>query len=108
MESVQLSKTYFLNKITYVNLRWIAITGQFITINTVKFVFGFEFNYFLANIIVFLGATSNVALIYLYKETQLSEKSSFYFLVLDIFQLSFLLYLKYFSWVRCNTFIDLV
>ena len=93
MESVQLSKTYFLNKITYVNLRWIAITGQFITINTVKFVFGFEFNYFLANIIVFLGATSNVALIYLYKETQLSEKSSFYFLVLDIFQLSFLLYL---------------
>ena len=93
MESVQLSKTYFLNKITYVNLRWIAITGQFITINTVKFVFGFEFNYFLANIIVFLGATSNVALIYLYKEIQLSEKSSFYFLVLDIFQLSFLLYL---------------
>ena len=93
MEIVQSSKTYSLNKITYVNLRWIAIIGQFVTINTVKFIFGFEFNFLLANIIVFLGAISNLALIYLYKKTLLSEKLSFYFLILDIFQLSFLLYL---------------
>jgi len=93
MESDHPTKDYYLNKVTYINLRWIAVIGQFITINTVKFIFGFEFNYLLANIIVFLGAISNLALIYLYKETQLSEKSSFYFLVLDIFQLSFLLYL---------------
>ena len=93
MEIAQSFKTYSLNKTTYVNLRWIAIIGQFITINTVKFIFGFEFNFILANIIVFFGAISNFALIYLYKKNQLSEKLSFYFLILDIFQLSFLLYL---------------
>jgi len=93
MEFAQSFKTYSLNKTTYVNLRWIAIIGQFITINTVKFIFGFEFNFILANIIVFFGAISNFALIYLYKKNQLSEKLSFYFLILDIFQLSFLLYL---------------
>ena len=46
-------KTHSLNKITYINLRWIAIIGQFVTINSVKFIFGFEFNYILANVIVF-------------------------------------------------------
>ena len=87
------SKTYYLNKITYVNLRWIAIIGQFITVNSVKFIFEFEFNYILANIVVFLGAISNVALIYIFKKTQLSDKLSLNFLIIDIFQLSFLLYL---------------
>ena len=89
------SKTYTfsLNKNTYINLRWIGIIGQFITINTVSFILKFEFNFILANIIVFFGALSNLALIYFYKKTQLSEINSFYFLVLDIFQLSFLLYL---------------
>ena len=84
MEFGDTSKTFSLNKITYVNLRWIAIIGQFITINTVKFIFGFEFNYILANVIVFIGAISNLTLIYFFNNTQLSEKSSFYFLVLDI------------------------
>ena len=93
MEFDKASKTYYLNKTTYVNLRWIAIIGQLLTINTVKFIFGFEFNYILSNIIVFFGAISNLVLIYYFKNTQLSEKSSLYFLVLDIFQLSFLLYL---------------
>jgi len=95
MELGQDSKTYTfsLNKNTYVNLRWIGIIGQFITINTVSFILKFEFNFILANIIVFFGALSNLALIYFYKKTQLSEINSFYFLVLDIFQLSFLLYL---------------
>ncbi len=95
MELGQDSKTYTfsLNKNTYVNLRWIGIIGQFITINTVSFILKFEFNFILANIIVFFGTLSNLALIYFYKKTQLSEINSFYFLVLDIFQLSFLLYL---------------
>ena len=62
MEIDQSIKTYSLNKITYLNLRWIAIIGQFITINSVKFIFGFEFNFILANIIVFLGAISNLIL----------------------------------------------
>ena len=93
MEFGNISKTYYLNKTTYVNLRWIAIIGQFITVNSVKFIFEFEFNYILANIVVFLGAISNVALINIFKKTQLSDKLSLNFLVIDIFQLSFLLYL---------------
>ena len=94
MELSDTSETYSLNKNTYINLRWIGIIGQFITINAVNFIFKFEFNYILANTVVLFGTLSNLALIYFYnKKTQLSEKSSFYFLVLDIFQLSFLLYL---------------
>ena len=93
MEFGNTSKTYYLNKTTYVNLRWIAIIGQFITVNSVKFIFEFEFNYILANIVVFLGAISNVALINIFKKTQLSDKLSLNFLIIDIFQLSFFLYL---------------
>ena len=94
MVSKDSSESYTLNKNTYVNLRWIGIIGQFITINIVSFVLNFEFNYILANIVVFFGALSNLALAYFYKNKNLlSEKSSFYFLFLDIFQLSFLLYL---------------
>tara|TARA_B100001250_G_scaffold217774_1_gene186873 strand:+ start:214 stop:1491 length:1278 start_codon:yes stop_codon:yes gene_type:complete len=93
MEFENTSKTYYLNKLTYVNLRWIAIIGQFITINSVKFIFEFEFNFILANIIVFFGAVSNLFLIYFFKKTQLSNNVSFNFLFIDIFQLSFLLYL---------------
>ena len=93
MEFENTSKNYYLNRVTYINLRWIAIIGQFITINSVKFIFEFEFNYILANMIVFLGALSNFALIYLFKKPQLSEKLSLSFLIIDIFLLSFLLYL---------------
>ena len=93
---MELSSTFnnhLLNKNTYINLRWIAIIGQFITINIVNFIIKFEFNYILSNVVIFFGAISNLALIYFYKENQLSERTSFYFLVLDIIQLSFLLFL---------------
>ena len=87
------SKSSYLNKITYVNLRWIGIIGQFITINSVAFLFKFEFNFFLANIVVSLGVLSNIFLFYFFKKNQLQEKISLIFLTLDIIQLSFLLYL---------------
>ena len=93
MELSSTSDNHSLNKNTYVNLRWIGIIGQFITINTVNFILKFEFNYILSNTVIFFGAISNLALIYFYKENQLSERTSFYFLVLDIIQLSFLLFL---------------
>ena len=92
MEFIQTSKTYSLNRSTYINLRWIGIIGQFITINSVKFIFGFDFNYILSNLIVLIGAISNVYLIYYYNKTQLSSKSALVFLLLDIIQLSVLLY----------------
>ena len=93
MELGSNSKSSHLNKITYVNLRWIGVIGQFITINAVAFLFKFEFNFLLANIIVFLGALSNIFLFYFFKKNQLQEKISLTFLTLDIIQLSFLLYL---------------
>ena len=93
MELSTNSKSSYLNKITYVNLRWIGIIGQFITINSVAFIFKFEFNFFLANIVVLLGVLSNIFLFYFFKKNQLHEKISLIFLTLDIIQLSFLLYL---------------
>ena len=87
------SKSSHLNKITYVNLRWIGVIGQFITINAVAFLFKFEFNFLLANIIVLFGALSNIFLFYFFKKNQLQENISLTFLTLDIIQLSFLLYL---------------
>ena len=45
MELSSNSKSSYLNKITYVNLRWIGVIGQFITINVVAFLFKFEFNF---------------------------------------------------------------
>ena len=90
MEFFKTSKAYYLTKSTYINLRWIAIIGQFITINSVKFIFNFEFNYLLANFIIFLGTFSNLFLIYFYNNSQISNRSSFIFLLIDIIQLSFL------------------
>ena len=93
MEFFKTSKAYYLTKSTYINLRWISIIGQFVTINSVKFIFNFEFNYLLANFIIFLGTISNLFLIYFYNNSQISNRSSFIFLLIDIIQLSFLLYL---------------
>ena len=93
MELSKISETYSLNKSTYVNLRWIGIIGQFITINFVKFIFNFEFDYITANSIIFIGAISNIFLLNYYNKIQLSNQLALIFLLLDIFQLSSLLYL---------------
>ncbi len=94
MKFFETSKSYYLTKSIYVNLRWIAIIGQLITINSVKFIFNFELNYILANFIIFLGTLSNLYLIYFYNNNQVSNKSSFNFLIIDIIQLSYLFYLS--------------
>ena len=76
MEFSKTSEVYSLNKSTYLNLRWIGIIGQFITINSVKFIFDFEFNYITANLIIFIGIISNIFLFYYYNKTQLSNRSA--------------------------------
>jgi two-component system sensor histidine kinase RegB len=53
----------------------------------------FKFNCFASNTIIFFGILSNLYLIFIYKKTQLSDRSAFIFLVIDIFQLGALLYL---------------
>ena len=87
------SKYFSLKKSTYINLRWIAIIGQFITINVIYFIFNFDFDLILENLIIFIGLLSNLYLIYINKNTQLSDKTAFVFLLIDILQLSCLIYL---------------
>tara|TARA_Y100001970_G_scaffold289512_1_gene420144 strand:- start:187 stop:1467 length:1281 start_codon:yes stop_codon:yes gene_type:complete len=93
MEFFKTSKDYYLVRSTYINLRWIAIIGQLVTINSVKFILEFEFNYLFANLIILLGIISNLYLIYFDNNSQINNKSSFSYLMIDIFQLSSLLYL---------------
>ena len=93
MELLNNSKNNSLNRKTYLNLRWIGIIGQFITINSVAFIFKFQFNFILANIVVLVGTLSNIFLFYYFKKNQLQENTSLIFLTLDIWQLGFLLYL---------------
>ena len=93
MDFEQSSKYHSLNKLIYINLRWIAIIGQFLTINSVKFIFNFEFNYILANFVIALGVLSNLHLTYFFKNNLLNSKPAFIFLTIDIIQLTLLLFL---------------
>ena len=93
MKFFETSKHHTFKKSTYISLRWIGIVGQLISVNFVYFFLNFEFNCFVSNIIIFFGILSNLYLIFIYKKTQLSDRSAFLFLVIDIFQLGVLLYL---------------
>mgnify|MGYP001408992708 FL=1 len=93
MEFFETSKQYSFKKSTYINLRWIGIVGQLIAVNFVYLILNFKFNFLLSNLIIIFGVISNFYLIYVYKKTQLSDRSAFVFLFIDIIQLSTLLYL---------------
>ena len=93
MKFFETSKYFSLKKSTYINLRWIAIIGQFITINIIYFIFKFDFDLIFENLIILIGLVSNLYLIYINKNTQLSDKTAFLFLLIDILQLSCLIYL---------------
>jgi len=93
MKFFETSKYFSLKKSTYINLRWFAIIGQLITINLIYFIFNFKFNIILENSIILIGVLSNLYLIYINKNTQLSDKTAFLFLFIDILQLSCLIYL---------------
>ncbi len=92
MEFLKNSKNYSLNRKTYINLRWIAIIGQFVTINLAAFIFQFEFSFIKSNLVVLIGAISNIYLVSFYDKNLLSNKTAFNFLVIDILQLSLLFY----------------
>ena len=93
MKFFETSKHHTFKKSTYISLRWIGIVGQLIAVNFVYFFLNFEFDCFASNTIIFFGILSNLYLIFIYKKTQLSDRSAFLFLVIDIFQLGILLYL---------------
>ena len=93
MKFFETSKFHTLKKSTYIFLRWIGIIGQLFSVNIVYFYFDFSFNFILANLVIFIGILSNFYLIFIYNKTQLSDRSALIFLIIDIFQLGFLIYL---------------
>ena len=93
MKFFETSKYFSLKKSTYINLRWIATIGQLITVNLIYFVFNFKFDLILENSIISIGILSNFYLIYFNKNTQLLDKATFVFLLIDLLQLSCLIYL---------------
>ena len=93
MEFLNNSKNYSLNRKTYINLRWIAILGQLAAINFSIFILNFEFSYIKSNIVIFIGAISNIYLLSFYEKNLLSNRTAFNFLIIDILQLSLLLFL---------------
>lgn len=94
MKFFETSKHHSFKKSTYITLRWIGIIGQLIAVNFVYFLLDFKFDFITSNLIIFIGIISNFYLIFIYKKTQLSDRSAFIFLVIDILQLAILLYLS--------------
>ena len=93
MKFFETSKYFSFKKSTYINLRWIGIIGQLFAVNFVHLILEFRFDYFLSSFVIFLGIISNLYLIFIHKKTQLSDRSAFIFLIIDIFQLGILIYL---------------
>ena len=93
MKFFETSKYFSLKKSTYINLRWIAIIGQLITVNLTYFIFDIKFDLILENSIILIGTLSNLYLTHIDKNTQLVDKTAFLFLLIDTLQLSFLIYL---------------
>ena len=93
MKFYETSKHYTLKKSTYISLRWIGIIGQIVSVYIVYFYFNFDFDFLYSNLIILVGILSNIYLIFVYKKTQLSDRSAFVYLLIDIMQLSGLIFL---------------
>ena len=93
MEFIKTSKIFYLNKSTYVNLRWIAIIGQLITIFFVQFFLNFKFNYFTCIFIISLSVLTNFYLQFRFKENQLNNFFSTVYLSFDLLLLGILFFL---------------
>ena len=93
MKFFETSKTYSFKKSIYINLRWIGIMGQLAAVNFVYFFLKFQFDFILSNLVISFGIISNLYLIYIYNKTQLTDRSAFLFLLIDLIQLGILVYL---------------
>ena len=93
MKFFQTSNLYSLNKLTYINLRWIAYIGQLIAILIVEFLLNFKFNYFTCIAIIFFSVLTNLYLQFKIKENQLNNFISTIYLSYDILQLGLLFFI---------------
>ena len=82
-----------LDRKTFVNLRYIAIIGQFFAINIVFFGLKLSFPIKTSLLVIFISLISNFYLQFKIKPTQLKDLYAGIFLVFDLFQLTLLLYL---------------
>jgi two-component system sensor histidine kinase RegB len=89
----RLEENLNLDKKTLVILRYIAIFGQFITINLVYNYLNLTFPIFESYIIIFIGLATNLYLQFQFKSNQLKDFYASLFLIYDLIQLSALLYL---------------
>ena len=105
MELGKASNLYSLNKSTYVNLRWIAYTGQLIAILTVQFILEYNFDYFICIAILLLSILTNIYLQFRIKTNPLNNNISTIYLSFDILQLAILFY---FTGGITNPFIFLI
>ena len=87
------SKDFQLNKGTFVNLRWMALLGQFVAVNVAKLVFQFDFYFLVCSFIVGTGVLTNLFLQFKIKQNQLNNNLSTIYLTYDIIQLGILIYL---------------
>ena len=81
-----------LDKKTLVILRWIAIIGQFLTINFVYFILNFNFPFLYCLLIIFFGILTNISLQFKIKKKFLSNISSTLYLAYDLIQLAVLIF----------------
>ena len=59
-----------LDKKTLVTLRWIALAGQYLTINIVSFILKFQLPFFLCSLVIFVGVISNFYLQFIFKKNE--------------------------------------
>jgi two-component system sensor histidine kinase RegB len=81
-----------LDKKTLVILRWIAIVGQFLTINFVYFILNFNFPFFYCLLIIFFGTLTNIFLQFKTKQNILRNFNATLYLAYDLLQLVLLIY----------------
>jgi two-component system sensor histidine kinase RegB len=80
--------------LTLINIRWVAIIGQFITISIVYFYFNFSFNIEYCYLLVLFSSFLNFFLQIRSKKTELlSNKQATFSILYDLFQLFGLLFL---------------
>jgi len=91
-ETLNTTNNIQLDKKTLVILRWIAIVGQFISINVVYFILNFNFPYFACLIIIVLGILNNLFLQFKEKKKLLTNFSSTLYLTYDLIQLVILVF----------------
>ena len=87
------SKDFQLDKSTFVNLRWVALLGQFAALNIAKLILQFDFYFLVCSFIIGIGILTNLFLQFKIKQNQLNNNLSTIYLGYDIIQLGILIHL---------------